>query len=375
MTRTCFLVTKACACLMAGAVSIATATEISFQGLDDLLGGDFYSSARAISGDGLVVVGQTHGPSGSEAFKWTSTGGMVGLGDLTGGDFLSTAFAASWDGSVIAGQSQSGSSAPDYQEAFRWTEQDGMQGLGDFAGSPFKSAARDISDDGSTIVGWGYPGMVGAPSPIACSWTQTEGMVELGELPGGFEYSLAYAVSGDGSVIVGYSWSSNGTEAFRWTAEDGMVGLGDLAGGQFYSVATAVSADGSVIFGAGDIGYGDYQGFRWTAETGMVSIGPNSHLNDVSADGSVGIGDAGGEAYIWDEVHGKRLVRDVLIANGIDMDDWMLAYGRSISADGTTIVGTGYHDGVTEAWIAHIPEPATAWLLTAAALMALRRRR
>ena len=357
-------------------LDITSAAEVSFQGLGDLAGGDFHSSAKAISADGLVVVGQTVGGNGGEAFKWTSVGGMVGLGDLTGGDFLSTAFAASWDGSVIAGKSQSGSSAPDYQEAFRWTEQDGMQGLGDFAGSPFRSVARDISDDGSTIVGSGYPGMVGAPSPIACSWTQAEGMVELGELPGGFEYSQAYAVSGDGSVIVGYSWSSNGTEAFRWTAEDGMVGLGDLAGGQFYSVASAVSADGSIIFGAGDVGYDDYEGFRWTEETGMVSLGPGVVFHDVSADGSVGIGDTGGRAYIWDEVHGKRLVRDVLIANGIDMDDWTLASCAGISADGTAIVGTGYHDGVTEAWIAHIPEPATAWLLlTAAALMALRRRR
>ena len=372
--RTCVSIAVVCLYMVAGNLPMTTASEVSFQGLGDLAGGYFHSSAKAISGDGLVVVGQSVGANGGEAFKWTSTGGMVGLGDLPGGLFLSTAFAASWDGSVIAGQSQSWSSAPDYQEAFRWTAQTEMQGLGDFAGGRFDSVAWDVSDDGSTIIGHGYPGDIGAPRAMAFRWTQEAGMVELGDLPGSLEESLAYAVSSDGSVIVGKSWSSNGPEAFRWTAQEGMVGLGDLPGGEFYSWASAVSADGSIIFGGSSVG-GDCEGFRWTEETGMVSLGPDALLGDVSADGSVGIGDTGGRAYVWDEVHGQRLVREILIANGIDMDDWTLATCAGISADGTAIVGTGYHDGVTEAWIAHLPEPATAWLLTAAALMALRRRR
>jgi hypothetical protein len=37
------------------------------------------------------------------------------------------------------------------------------------------------------------------------------------------------------------------------------------------------------------------------------------------------------------------------------------AYG--ISDDGLTIVGTGFHNGLGEAWIAHIPEPAAVLLL------------
>jgi probable HAF family extracellular repeat protein len=361
--------------LAANGRSPVHANEVTFMGLGDLPGGDFLSTARAISGDGCVVVGTADGPDGTEAFRWTNTGGMVGLGDLTGGGFSSAAFAVSGDGSVVVGDSQSWSSDP-YLEAFRWTAEYGMRGLGDFPEGRFKSIAWDVSDDGSTVIGNGTLGDIGAPRPMAYRWTQAEGMVELGDLDGAWNsrQSQAYAVSADGSTIVG-SAKSTGTlhEAFRWTAEEGMIGLGDLPGGMFESGAMAVSADGSIIFGWSSAGQSE--GFRWTEETGMVSLGPDGIIEDVSADGSVGIGDTSGRAYVWDEVHGQRLVRDILIANGIDMDDWTLIFGTGISADGTTIVGTGYHNGVTEAWIAHLPEPATAWLLTAAALMALRRRR
>ncbi len=57
----------------------------SFQGLGDLTGGGVGSFASGVSGDGSVVVGRSFGASGTEAFRWTSGGGMVGLGDLTGG--------------------------------------------------------------------------------------------------------------------------------------------------------------------------------------------------------------------------------------------------------------------------------------------------
>ena len=64
----------------------------AWSGLGDLSGGDFESSADAVSADGSVVVGYgTRGTSASsrEAFRWTSDGGMVGLGYLPGGFFYS----------------------------------------------------------------------------------------------------------------------------------------------------------------------------------------------------------------------------------------------------------------------------------------------
>ena len=64
--------------------------------------------ASDVTADGSVVVGvgriiASGGPS--EAFRWTSGGGMVGLGDLPGGNYQSGASGVSADGSVVVGGS------------------------------------------------------------------------------------------------------------------------------------------------------------------------------------------------------------------------------------------------------------------------------
>ena len=56
---------------------------------------------------------------------------------------------------------------------------------------------------------------------------------------------------------------------------------------------------------------------------------------------------------------------DVLLEDlGLDLSGWRLSNARGISDDGLTIVGNGTNpSGVTEAWIAIIPEPGTGVLL------------
>jgi probable HAF family extracellular repeat protein len=161
-----------------------------FQGLGDLPGGSFSSTATAISADGSVVVGYSYSGSGYQAFRWTSSGGMVGLGNLAGGS-ESLAYGVSADGSVIVGRGDS--------QALRWTSGSGMVGLGDLAGGAFNSAAYGVSADGSVVVG----GSRSALGYEACRWTSGSGMVGLGNLAGGSN-SYAYGVSADGSVVV---WS------------------------------------------------------------------------------------------------------------------------------------------------------------------------
>ncbi len=89
--------------------------------LGDLPGGEFFSAAFGISGDGQVVVGWSDSTSdhqAREAFRWTATEGMIGL-DNRGADpaLFSKAISASHDGSVIVG-------SRDF--AFLWTAQGGM---------------------------------------------------------------------------------------------------------------------------------------------------------------------------------------------------------------------------------------------------------
>jgi probable HAF family extracellular repeat protein len=229
-------------------------------GLGDLPGGIFISAARGVSADGTVVVGQGYSASGIEAFRWTSGGGMVGLGDLPGGIFYSIAWGVSADGSVVVGRGTSpsvglGLPTSGASEAFRWTSGGGMVGLGDLPGGGFFSSAFGVSADGSVVVGQGYS----ASGYEAFRWTSGEGLVGLGDLPGGGFDSEARGVSADGSVVVGQGYSASGYEAFRWTSGGGMVSLRDLLVNRgvtnltdwMLTEAQGVSADGRTIVGYG----------------------------------------------------------------------------------------------------------------------------
>ncbi len=272
--------------------------------------------------------------SGREAFRWTSTGGLIGIGDLSGGSFESEAWGVSSDGQVIVGHGSSSSGL----EAFRWTQGGGMIGLGDLSGGNFLSGARGVSSDGAVVVGFSSSTSSWESYEDfteAFRWTNNGGMVGLGDLPGGNFDSWATAVSSDGQVIVGagssaasFASSEWAKEALLWTSDGSMVGLGDLPGGYFDSTAAAVSSDGSAVVG-------------WSST------------------------DEGPEAFIWDSIHGMRNLKGVLVNQcGLNLTGWMLRDATGISADGLTIVGVGSSpNGDTEAWIATIPEPATILLL------------
>lgn len=209
-------------------------------------------------------------------------------------------------------------------------------------------------------------------------------MQGLGDLSGGIFQSSAERASADGSVIVGSSESANGTEAFRWTSGGGMMGLGDFAGSTFGSLALGVSADGSVVVGAGTSVNG-FEAFRWTSGSGLVGLGDltggvfNSVAMNVSADGSVIVGSAstasGSEAFIWTEAMGMQSIRQLLINQGLNMTGWSLQTAWSISADGTTIIGTGTNpSGDSEAWIASVaavPEVNTVVMFATAVSLGL----
>jgi probable HAF family extracellular repeat protein len=182
------------------------------QGLGDLPGGSFYSSAGGVSADGSVIVGFSDSKSSGQAFRWTSDGGMVALGDLPGGEVFSTAMGVSADGSVIVGASSSASGA----EAFRWTSDGGMVGLGHLVPSGlFGSEAYDVSADGSVIVG--------SSNDIAFRWTAASGMERLWDVllangvnpaaDGWTALGWALGISADGNTIVGHG-TRNGIEAF-----------------------------------------------------------------------------------------------------------------------------------------------------------------
>jgi uncharacterized membrane protein len=335
----------------------------SFQGLGDLPGGPFESQAYAVSADGSTVVGWSRTgdnfPYGA-AFRWTQAAGIVGWRPG------SSAKAVSGDGSMVVVNDGNGG-------VYRWTVPNGAEYVGSFF-------AQGADATGWVIVGQGDLGR--GPEAIGCGGS---GMVGLGDLPGGSFSSEALAVTPDDSVIVGRSQSANGNEACRWTRSGEMVGLGDLPGGTFQSAATAVSGDGSVIAGYSNSDRSS-EAFRWTAAIGMERLGGTpdggyaQYANGVSGDGSTIVGEAilpgGSGAFIWDSANGIRLLQDVLVNDyGLDLTGWRNLWTASaISFDGRTIVGNGpCTSGDLEAFVAHIPEPATLVLLALGGVVIARR--
>lgn len=324
----------------------------------------FYSDATAVSADGSVVVGFNRKNNGDgEAYRWTQGTGMVGLGDFAGGSFYSTATGVSADGSLVVGYGSTISGFGD--RPFRWTQATGLVALPLDPNWSFSRFASGVSADGAVVAGYRFS----ANGPEGFRWSSGSGYQGVGGLPGGsFFSSTAWGISADGSVLVGESNTTGDVNhAFRWTAGTGIVDLGTLPGGNF-SAAVAVSGDGQTVVGWSHSATG-YFAMKWTSAAGMVSLGGDGTAYGVSADGSIIVGDFGtgtGRAALWSSGGGIQNIRDLLVADGINMTGWTLTNATAISADGRTIVGFGNGPNGTEGWrvtLAAVPEPTTLLLL------------
>jgi uncharacterized membrane protein len=200
--------------------------------------------------------------------------------------------------------------------------------------------ATGVSADGAVVIG------VAGEQSFLFRWTAETGFDQLPLVSINASGSPP-RISADGLVIVGTRFLPPPpgsihpqTEAFRWTEAEGLVGLGNIGGGRLATSALAVSADGSVIVGVDNIndspGPLPTKAYYSSGPTGMVDL------------------------------------RDYLISNGVTgLGNWNLTQAWAVSADGATIVGTGTHEGITEAWVATIPEPSTIILAALAAIALL----
>ena len=278
------------------------------------------SQAYSIDADGSSIAGWQVDMQGEQAFLWIEPDTVIPLGDLPGGDFYSAGGGISGDGKVVVGTSKSQPGDHYNLEAFRWTAETGMVGLGYLPGGRY-TYATGVSGDGRVVIGKGPSDTMGWQG---YRWTAEDGMVALAPISGPAIPNEAYAVSWDGSVVVGWM-SGQFLEASRWTEDEGFVGLGDLPGGEEYSIAYAVNADGSVVGGTSAAVYNDIL-FNY--------------------------------AFIWDEQHGMRAVHEVLADLGIDTTGLLLAVVYGISADGRTLVITGYNESQEiTSWIAYLGNP------------------
>jgi uncharacterized membrane protein len=220
-----------------------------------------------------------------------------------------------------------------------------------------------ISGDGDRIVGTRTIVVNNKPMDRAFVWTPVGGFFDLGGLIAPDCRTTTTGISQDGRVILGDCIDDAlGTRTvFIWTIEEGVVPMGDIFS------ADALSRDGSVIVGT-MLSPLIFQAFRWTAADGVVPIptpGENnqSRAQGVSGDGSVVVGyvesnlDETRWAFMWDQTHGMRNVKEVLESEyGLNLAGWTLLVAWDISDDGTTIVGRGRNpQGFEEAWRAVLP--------------------
>ena len=370
---TCNRSAAALAALCLGAAAPASAVA-SFTPLGDLAGDDFYSFAYAMSGDGSVVVGESHSANGTEAFRWN--GSLTGLGDFTGGIFESSARGTNSDGTTVVGYGDTLTG----QIAFTWnTTTTTLVPLVPIQAGG-QSQAYAVSGDGLVAAG-SSDSLLGVQ---ATSWIGGAPL-PLGDLAGGAFRSQALGASANGLVIVGDSDSASGTEAFLWNGT--MSGLGDLTGGALDSQAFSVSPNGALIVGRGESASGD-KAFLYQSGPGMVGLGdlPGGTFESIAydvTDAGVVVGSsastAGPEAFIHAGGTMYSLL-DVLVANGLaaQVAGWTLVEARAISDDGLTIAGWGLNpDGDSEAWITTIgfvPEPSTGLLFSLGLALLARRR-
>ena len=395
---------------------IAPPPNLSFHGLDSMPPDAYLSRSFDTSANGRVVVGHNHlapwafGLIASEAFAWTPTTRMFPLGILPGGiPGGSTALGISGDGNTIVGVSTADLG---WERAFIWTLGDGMRELPS-ATSPVMSRATAASWNGSVVVGtetFAGPTPGGVTESNAFRWTRQSGSVYLGELYRGGS-SFGHDVSADGRVVVGSAKPSFFTfdqhedvtlqdiaQAFVWTEETGMTGIGHLDSMRidtaaipsvWESSALAVSAHGEYVVGTSKeyLGLPDRQfllgrGFVWSRAAGMVDLGEvpgvsarDIEARDISADGRLIVGMAerlpsddttsppDRLPILWERGRGWRRLDEVVTALGGSelIAGWQLGEVSSISADGTTLVGTGINpNGISEAWRLVFDWPAVA---------------
>ncbi|HVP28057.1 MAG TPA: hypothetical protein VMW35_02720 [Myxococcota bacterium] len=306
------------------------------------LPGDWYGSLpTGLSDDGLVAAGKAMTAAGFQAFRWTETGGTAAVGPPS---TRSLDVALSDDGATLLGVASWDRERHEARSAFLWHASTGSAAsLGSgFAGSP-ACYPTALSGDGTAVVG----GCAGGAQAPAFRWTAATGVLPL-QLPSDHNdwACSASAVSQHGDVVgmtcrrpIGGSelesrallWRDLGAPLVDvdapWSVGDVHVELRDL------------SSDGAVaIADASPSRTGPWQtAIVWTAATGArtvdTAIWPGRAVStlDVTADGALVLGQAGGLPYLYDPATGGRQA----IAAPFALDKGTV-HGGLISDDGST---------------------------------------
>ncbi|HEX6765278.1 MAG TPA: hypothetical protein VF103_07360, partial [Polyangiaceae bacterium] len=335
------------------------------------------TDARAVSADGGVVVGTFTGMSGfARPFYWTVARGPqpLNIPSSLRPDVHVYATAVSGDGTRWAGYYQ-GTAATDFPHPVGGT-------LAQSAELPTpngRGTALDLDATGAKVVGLFFDNT--STESRAGQWTDPVQPVTLLPNPlGQTAAASAGAVTRDGTIVTGTARdSANGLLVVSWvdagtnpppSRRFGTMGItsaevrGTSSDGRFAAGTMTDSAGANFAFG--------------TQGSTAMNIAPMngavfamSHAFDVNDDGTVIVGDAflgmsgmtpSSQACTWtrnaqQEITSfKGTVMDALRNAGVQLPNWTLLNAYGVSADGKTIVGTGFDpQGFTVGFIARLP--------------------
>ena len=278
-----------------------------------------YSSATALSGDGLVVGGSASNDNGEQrgiiwsGSNWTT---KTDLGTLNADNSgWSSVQALSRDGSVAVGDAASNDRSylqrPIVWSGSNWATKTQLGVLDDSYGTG--GIASAVSDDGSIVVG-----SVSVDSSTlrhraivwsGRNWADKKDLGTLKRDNSGESYGNA--VSGDGSLVFGDAENDNGdTHATVWSGSNWATktDLGTLkSDNSGYSTARAASSDGSVVGGYAQNDNGNqratvWSGSNWSTKTDLGTLktdnSGNSVVYGISADGNFAVGQADNDNYV-----------------------------------------------------------------------------
>lgn len=336
-------------------IAVSSSTPAAAAGFAEI-GEDFQPAD--VTADGGTVVGTLPTPEGGQAYRWTEAAGLTPLGSLLitppevpecgwGQPRVgwSSARAVSSDGSVIVGavgQTTGAVGGTPLQHvcavarATRFTPAPlVLLGLDPSDDVIIGSEASDASANGSVVVGKQIVGSGIATTVSAVLFGDPTSTVLCTQCE-------AKAVSADGSVVVGNGPAS--ADAFRWTSAGGLqTGFGNPSDPVSFSL---VSADGSTIVGKSGVAVA-----RWRAGSGRELLLPyhftiQADGHGLSADGAtvVGVLNSSGSAHavLWRSSNQAEYLSEVLRTQySLDLtSSHRLTAATAISGDGRFVVGT-----------------------------------
>ena len=321
------------------------------------------SSVISLSNDGTAAAA-TCNCSPQRALRWTAAGGLVAL-PQGAGNSSSNSFGISGDGAREGGSvfvTALSGRLPAY-----WV---GTTGPFTFSlpGGFTQGSINGASDNGTYYVG-SVGNTLGGPT-TACRLF-TSGPHLTIPIPG-FGSSIASACSSDAQRIAGTA-TSPGARAFWWSS--GTLIVIPLPAPAVEMRSFGISRDGVTVVGGAVLPANLHKAFTWTAAGGPVlldTVDPSleTQATQVTSDRSVVFGNsvytiATGGALVWIDGQPGIFLRDYLEAAGLDTTGWRLDGVGGVSLDGSTIAGSGQHNGQTRGFVVkNLPSVCAPVILT-----------